>query len=56
LAKTITLANKQVSEGQTKRENLANNKWLFQSEISKKTIAIYKQMIELKATPASPRT
>jgi glycosyltransferase involved in cell wall biosynthesis len=56
LAKTITLANKQVSEGQTKRENLANNKWLFQSEISKKTIAIYKQLIELKATPASPRT
>jgi glycosyltransferase involved in cell wall biosynthesis len=54
LAKTISLATKEVSEGLTKRENLANNKWLFQSEISKKTIALYKQMIEQKATPGSP--
>ena len=54
LAKTISLATKEVSEGITKRENLANNKWLFQSEISKKTIALYKQMIEQKATPGSP--
>jgi glycosyltransferase involved in cell wall biosynthesis len=55
LAKTIKKANKEISEGKTKRELLADNKWLYQSEISKKTIALYKQMIERKATPASPR-
>jgi glycosyltransferase involved in cell wall biosynthesis len=55
LAKTIKKASKDISEGKTKRETLADNKWLFQSEISKKTIALYKQMIEQKATPASPR-
>ena len=55
LAKTISLATKEVSEGHTKRENLADNKWLFQSEISKKTIELYKQMIEQKATSSSPR-
>jgi glycosyltransferase involved in cell wall biosynthesis len=56
LAKTIKKANKEISEGKTKRETLADNKWLYQSEISKKTVALYKQMIERKATPASPRT
>jgi glycosyltransferase involved in cell wall biosynthesis len=56
LAKTVKKANKDISEGKTKRETLADNKWLYQSEISKKTIALYKQMIEQKATPASPRT
>jgi len=56
LAKTIKLANKEISEGNTKRENLANNKWLFQSEISKKTIALYAQMIKQKASSSSPRT
>jgi len=56
LAKTIKKANKEISEGSTRRETLADNKWLYQSEISKKTIALYKQMIEQKATPASPRT
>jgi glycosyltransferase involved in cell wall biosynthesis len=55
LAKTLRRANKEISEGKTKRELLADNKWLYQSEISKKTIALYKQMIERKATPASPR-
>lgn len=50
LAKTIKLAKKEISEGHTKRENLANNKWLFQSEISKKTIALYREIIELKAS------
>jgi glycosyltransferase involved in cell wall biosynthesis len=55
LAKTIKKANKEISEGNTRRETLADNKWLYQSEISKKTIALYKQMIERKATPASPR-
>ena len=55
LAKTISLATKEISEGRTKRENLADNKWLFQSEISKKTIELYKQMIEQKATSSSPR-
>jgi glycosyltransferase involved in cell wall biosynthesis len=55
LAKTIKKASKDISEGKTKRETLADNKWLYQSEISKKTIALYKQMIEQKATPASPR-
>ena len=55
LAKTIKKANKEISEGNTRRETLADNKWLYQSEISKKTIALYKQMIEQKATPASPR-
>ena len=46
LAKTIKRANKEISEGRTRRETLADNKWLYQSEISKKTIALYKQMIE----------
>jgi glycosyltransferase involved in cell wall biosynthesis len=55
LAKTIKKASKDISEGNTKRETLSDNKWLYQSEISKKTIALYKQMIEQKATPASPR-
>ena len=55
LAKTIKKANKEISEGSTRRETLADNRWLYQSEISKKTIALYKQMIEQKATPASPR-
>jgi glycosyltransferase involved in cell wall biosynthesis len=50
LAKTIKLAKKEISEGNTKRENLADNKWLFQSEISKKTIEIYREMIKAKAT------
>ena len=45
LAKTIKFANKQVSEGNTKRETLADNRWLYQSEISKKTIDLYQQMI-----------
>jgi hypothetical protein len=56
LAKTIKKANKEISEGNTRRETLADNKWLYQSEISKKTIALYKQMIEEQATPASPNT
>jgi glycosyltransferase involved in cell wall biosynthesis len=55
LAKTIKKANKEISEGKTKRETLADNKWLYQSEISKKTIALYKQMIEQKPTSGSPR-
>ena len=55
LAKTIKLAGKEISEGTTKRKNLADNAWLFQSEISKKTIELYKQMIEQKATPGSQR-
>jgi glycosyltransferase involved in cell wall biosynthesis len=46
LAKTIRKANNEISEGRTRREALADNKWLYQSEISKKTIALYKQMIE----------
>jgi 1,2-diacylglycerol 3-alpha-glucosyltransferase len=54
LAKTVKKANKDISEGKTKRETLADNKWLYQSEISKETIALYKQMIEQKATAASP--
>jgi 1,2-diacylglycerol 3-alpha-glucosyltransferase len=45
LAKTIKLANKQISEGDTKRKTLADNKWLYQSQISQKMIALYKQMI-----------
>ena len=55
LAKTIKNANKEISEGATRRETLSDNRWLSQSEISKKTIALYKQMIDEKATPASPR-
>jgi glycosyltransferase involved in cell wall biosynthesis len=55
LAKTIKKANKEISEGSTRRETLADNKWLYQSEISKKTIALYKQMIEQKATLGSQR-
>jgi glycosyltransferase involved in cell wall biosynthesis len=53
LAKTIRRANKEISEGKTKRELLADNKWLYQSEISKRTIALYKQMIEQRATSSS---
>lgn len=45
LAKTIKLANKQISEGLTMRKPQTDNKWLYQSEISKKTIALYQQMI-----------
>lgn len=45
LAKTIKLANKQISEGDTKRQTLADNNWLYQSQISQRTIALYKQMI-----------
>jgi glycosyltransferase involved in cell wall biosynthesis len=45
LAKTIKLANKQIAEGDTKRKTLANNGWLHQSQISLRTIALYKQMI-----------
>jgi hypothetical protein len=48
LAKTIKLANKEISEGATKRQALADNKWLYQSEISKKTIELYKRMIAKK--------
>ncbi len=55
LAKTIKKANKEISEGSTRRETLADNKWLYQSEISKKTITLYKQMIQQKATSGSPR-
>jgi glycosyltransferase involved in cell wall biosynthesis len=55
LAKTIKKANKDILEGNTKREALADNKWLHQSEISKKTMALYEQMIEQKATAGSPR-
>jgi glycosyltransferase involved in cell wall biosynthesis len=55
LAKTIKKANKEISEGATRRETLADNKWLYQSEISKKTIAIYKKMIEQKASSDLPR-
>jgi glycosyltransferase involved in cell wall biosynthesis len=54
LAKTIKKANKEISDGKTRRETLADNKWLYQSEISKKTIALYKQMIEQKASSGSP--
>lgn len=54
LAKTIRKANKDISEGRTKRETLTDNKWLYQSEISKKTIALYQQMIELQASSSSP--
>jgi 1,2-diacylglycerol 3-alpha-glucosyltransferase len=45
LAKTIKLANKQIAEGATKRETLSDNKWLYQSQISLRTISLYKQMI-----------
>jgi glycosyltransferase involved in cell wall biosynthesis len=55
LAKTIKLANKQIAEGNTKRETLKDNRWLFQSQISKDTIALYKEMIKQKATSGSPR-
>jgi glycosyltransferase involved in cell wall biosynthesis len=55
LAKTIKFANKQISEGNTKRETLKDNRWLFQSQISKDTIALYTQMIKQKATAGSPR-
>lgn len=50
LAKTIKRANKEISEGHTKRETLTDNSWLFQSQISKKTIALYKELIDRKAT------
>jgi glycosyltransferase involved in cell wall biosynthesis len=45
LAKTIKLANKQIAEGATKRETLAENKWLYQSQICLRTISLYNQMI-----------
>ncbi|CAB4631010.1 unannotated protein [freshwater metagenome] len=55
LAKTIKLANRQIAEGHTKRELLADNKWLYQSEISKRTIVLYKDLIAKKATLRSQR-
>jgi len=55
LAKTIKLANKQISEGNTKRETLADNTWLYQSEISKKTIALYKELISKKLASGANR-
>jgi hypothetical protein len=54
LAKTIRLANKQIAEGNTKRESLKDNRWLFQSQISKDTIELYRSMIKQKATSGSP--
>jgi glycosyltransferase involved in cell wall biosynthesis len=54
LSKTIKQANKDISEGRTKRETLADNKWLYQSQISKKTISLYREMIKAKATSGSP--
>lgn len=56
LAKTIKRANKEISEGHTKRETLVDNSWLSQNQISKKTIEIYKRMIAAKASSTSPRT
>lgn len=53
LAKTIKLADKEVSDGKTKREKLADSKWLYQSEISKRTIQLYKDLIREKVTPGS---
>jgi glycosyltransferase involved in cell wall biosynthesis len=49
LAKTIKLANKQIAEGATKRDTLRDNRWLYQSEISRKTIGLYRDMIQAKA-------
>ena len=54
LAKTIRLAGKQISEGHTKRENLLDTNWLHQSEITKKTIGLYQDLIKAKATSGSP--
>jgi 1,2-diacylglycerol 3-alpha-glucosyltransferase len=48
LSKIIRLANKEVAEGKTKRELLKDNRWLFQSEISKKMISLYQEMISTK--------
>jgi 1,2-diacylglycerol 3-alpha-glucosyltransferase len=45
LSKTIKAANKEISAGQTKREILQDNKWLFQSEISKRTLLLYQELI-----------
>jgi glycosyltransferase involved in cell wall biosynthesis len=55
LGKIIKRANREISEGTTKRKSMDSNHWLYQSEISKKTIELYSQMISKKATPASPR-
>jgi 1,2-diacylglycerol 3-alpha-glucosyltransferase len=54
LAKTIKKANKEISEGRTRRETLADNKWLYQSQISKKTIYLYQELIKAKATSKHP--
>ena len=54
LGKTIKRANREISEGTTKRKSMDSNHWLYQSEISKKTIELYRQMISKKATPESP--
>ena len=45
LAKTIKFANKEITESNTKRHTLADNSWLYQSQISQRTIALYRQMI-----------
>lgn len=50
LSKTIRRATKEIQDGHTKRENLANTDWLHQSEISKRMIAIYSQLIEQRVS------
>jgi len=49
LAKTIKQANKDISEGKTKRENLADTSWLYQSEISRQMMETYRELISSKA-------
>ena len=48
LAKTIKQANKDISEGKTKRENLADTSWLYQSEISRQMMETYRELIRIK--------
>jgi 1,2-diacylglycerol 3-alpha-glucosyltransferase len=48
LAKTIKLANKDISEGRTKRETLQDTDWLRQGAISQKMVESYKELIAQK--------
>ncbi|MFM7013870.1 MAG: glycosyltransferase [Actinomycetota bacterium] len=49
LAKTIKKANKEISEGNPRRELLLERSWLRQSEVSKKMVTRYRELIAAKA-------
>ncbi len=45
LAKTIKQANKDISQGLTKRDSFGDSTWLHQSDITRRTVEIYESLI-----------